>query len=126
MSLIRSKDTSIERRLSKLIGSKLYRMGYRYRRNYNRIVGKPDIAIVSKKIAIFADGDFWHGYNFKIVGGKLPRRFWLPKIKRNIERDRKVNRELKRRGWKVLRFWEHDIKRNPEKILEKILRALAE
>jgi DNA mismatch endonuclease (patch repair protein) len=126
MSLIRSKNTKPEFALRKLVSAALYPQGYRYKINYKRLPGKPDIAFISQKIAIFADGDFWHGYTFQKIKGRLPRKYWHAKIKGNIERDKKTNRTLKRNGWKVIRIWDHDIRKNPDKVLKKITAAVLE
>jgi len=88
------------------------------------VPGKPDVAFVSKKVAIFVDGHFWHGYKFNSVGKKLPRKYWLPKIRQNMLRDRKINRILKQKGWKVLRFWEHEVTKKPERVLMQIITIL--
>lgn len=124
MSLIRSKNTKPEIALCKLVSTKFYPLGYRYRRNYRRALGRPDIAFVSHKIAIFVDGEFWHGRNFRTVRKKLPKKYWLPKIRQNMERDRKVNRLLRKEGWLVLRFWERDVKKNPKLVVDRIITAL--
>jgi DNA mismatch endonuclease (patch repair protein) len=101
MSLIRSKDTEAERILCKLISSTLYPQGYRYRKNYESITGKPDIAFVSHKLAVFADGDFWHGYNLTRLHQVPSRKYWIRKIKNNVLRDKKVNTQLRQMGWTV-------------------------
>ena len=124
MSKIRSKDTKVEQDLCGLVSAKLYPRGYRYRRNYKGVFGRPDIAFIAQKIAVFVDGDFWHGYNLTYLKQNLPQKYWIPKIKQNMKRDRKVNRTLRQEGWEVLRFWEHDVKRKPEKVLAKIVGAL--
>lgn len=122
MSSIRSKNTKVEIVLGKL----LRKAKIRFRRHYP-IAGTPDFILVEKKIAIFCDGDFWHGNNWKIRGMKNRQEefdglseYWVKKIKTNIKRDRKVNKELKEKGWKVLRIWESDIKKDPEKVLNRI------
>ncbi len=123
MSLIRSKNTKPEIALRKLVSAAAYPLGYRYRLHYKKLPGRPDIAFVSKKIALFVDGSFWHGYRLK-NGQALPRKYWLPKIKRNMERDKEINRALRKMGWKVVRIWEHDLKKNPDKALKLVMRAL--
>jgi len=127
MSSIKSKDTKPE----KLLGSAMWRNGLRYRKHYN-IKGKPDFVFLKRKIAVFCDGDFWHGNNWKIRGyGSLEKelkrysKFWKQKITSNIERDKKVNQELRRSGWKVLRYWESDIRKNPDKIAIKIVKIIS-
>lgn len=124
MSLIKSKNTKPELALRKIVSSKFYPQGYRYKIHYRKAKGTPDIAFVSKKIAVFVDGDFWHGYKFSKRKHKLSKEYWLPKIKTNMKRDRKVNRELKKQGWKVVRFWEHQVKKDPEFVVRSIREAL--
>ena len=116
MSRIKGKNTSIEISFRKLLWE--HGMG-RYRIHY-ALPGKPDIVYVSKKIVIFLDGDFWHGYNWKKLGKALPRKYWRRKIEKNIERDKKYNRLLKKKGWKVIRLWEHDINKNPKKCVMRV------
>ena len=125
MSCIPSKDTRPEIVLGKI----LWRSGIRYRKHY-KIVGRPDFVIVSKRIAIFVDGDFWHGHNWKLRGFRnlteelaTYKKFWVSKITNNIKRDIKVNNILKKDNWKVIRLWESDLKKNPDKIMRKILKA---
>ena len=114
MSRIRSKNTSLEVEFRKL----LWKNGLgRYRIHYN-LPGKPDIVYVSKKIVIFLDGDFWHGYNWKKLGKVPPRKYWQKKIQKNIDRAKKYNKMLKKDGWKVIRFWEHEAKKNAEKCIK--------
>ncbi|MBR0233557.1 MAG: very short patch repair endonuclease [Synergistaceae bacterium] len=121
MQHIRSKDTSIEIKLRKA----LWREGIRYRKNYTRLPGRPDIAITKWKIAVFCDSSFWHGRNFetkKTVATNSD--YWNKKIKRNIERDKRVNQSLASMGWKVLRFWDIEIKQNLEKCISTIKNAI--
>ena len=118
MSRIRSKNTSLEIEFRKL----LWKNGLgRYRIHYN-LLGKPDIVYVSKKIVIFLDGDFWHGYNWKKLGKVPPKKYWQKKIQKNIDRAKKYNKMLKKDGWKVIRIWEHEVKKNPEKCIKKLLK----
>jgi DNA mismatch endonuclease (patch repair protein) len=107
MSRVRSKDSKIELLLRK----ELWRRGLRYRKNVSRIEGKPDIAFIGKKVAVFCDSEFWHGYNWeeKKDDFKSNRDFWIPKIERNMLRDVTVNAVLEYDGWTVLRFWGADI-----------------
>ena len=116
MSHIRGKNTSIEISFRKLLLKN--GMG-RYRIHYN-LPGKPDIVYVSKKIVVFLDGDFWHGYKWKNLGKAPPRKYWRRKIEKNIGRDKKYNLLLKKDGWKVVRLWEHDIKKHSDRCLNKI------
>lgn len=120
MSRIKSKNTSLETNFRKLLWEN--NLG-RYRIHY-RLPGKPDIVYVSKKVVIFLDGDFWHGYNWKKLGKIPPKAYWQEKIQKNIDRAQKYNRALKKDGWKVLRFWEHEIKRDSQKCIKKIKSTL--
>lgn len=115
MSRIRSKDTSIELRLRKA----LWYRGHRYQKNCKGIIGKPDICFKGKKLAIFCDSEFWHG-KYLLDGKYIPKTnqsYWLPKLKRNIERDKQVNRSLNEEGWKVMRFWQKEIEKDLETCL---------
>lgn len=123
MSLIRSKNTKPELALRKFISAALYPKGYRYRLHYEKLPGKPDIAFVSKKVVVFVDGSFWHGYKLK-NGQEVPKRYRLAKIESNMRRDKKVNRKLRASDWKVVRIWEHDITKRPWRVLERVERAL--
>lgn len=105
MSRIRSKNTKAEL----LVFRELRRRGIYFQKHYNRAPGKPDIALPRKKIAVFIDGDFWHGWQFFKNKKRLPKKYWVKKIEGNIVRDRKNRRILKKQGWKVLRIWEHEI-----------------
>lgn len=113
MSSIRSKDTSIEITLRKA----LWHRGYRYRKNYSALPGKPDIALTKQKIAVFCDSDFFHGKDWytilrpRLLKGANPD-FWEKKITRNMERDRQNNLALLNLGWTVVRFWGSEIAKN--------------
>ena len=120
MSKIRSKETQIEQ----IVFKYLRKQGVYFQKHYKKAPGSPDIALPRKKIAIFIDGDFWHGWQFSKKKGKLPKKYWLAKIESNIQRDKKNHAKLRRRGWKVLRIWEHQLKNQPEKYLEKILQFI--
>ena len=124
MKSIRSKDTAIELCLRKALWNK----GYRYRKNYKRIPGTPDIAITKYKIAVFCDSEFFHGKDWDTLKLHLADadhgEYWINKIQKNIERDNRVNQELERMGWKVMRFWGKDIKRNTENCLTAIEDAI--
>jgi len=119
MSKIRSKDTTPELLLRKTLWS----MGYRYRTHY-KDAKNADIAFIRKKLLVFIDGDFWHGYNWKELGKVPPEGFWQDKIKRNIERDKKNTKALEDDGWTVLRFWEHDIMKHLYKCVNEIVDEL--
>jgi DNA mismatch endonuclease (patch repair protein) len=123
MSKIRSKDTKVEVEFRKKLSKEIWPKGYRYRKHYKNIPGSPDIVFPKYKIAIFIDGDFWHGFGFDEEESEMPE-FWKDKIQRNMERDAQNMKDLEKTGWTVLRFWEHDIKKNPEKAVEKIIEFL--
>lgn len=109
MRQIKSSDTTIEL----LLRRELWQRGLRYRKNSKAVYGKPDIAFLGKKIAVFCDSEFWHGYDWEArkKDFKKNRDFWIPKIERNMERDREVTDRLLREGWVVLRFWGRDIQK---------------
>lgn len=118
MSQIKAKDTKIEVKLRKL----LWNCGYRgYRIHSKKIIGNPDIFFPNQKYAIFIDGCFWHRCPKCYIKPKTNSFFWKNKIQSNVERDKKVNKELKKSGIQVLRIWEHEMKQTPEKCLEKII-----
>lgn len=122
MQNIKSKDTKPELLLRKA----LWAEGVRYRLHGKDIFGKPDIYIKSKKIAIFVDSDFWHGRLYQ-EGKSIPKSnkdYWIPKLERNIQRDKDVNKTLEEEGWVVLRFWESDIKSNIKNCIAKILMSI--
>ena len=112
MQHIRSQNTSIEVDLRKALWNK----GYRYRKNYNKLPGKPDIVLTKYKIAIFCDSEFFHGKDWEVLKPRLEKgsnsEFWINKISRNITRDDEVNKKLLFMGWTVIRFWGNDIKKN--------------
>jgi DNA mismatch endonuclease (patch repair protein) len=118
MRQIKNKDSQIEILLRK----ELWKRGYRYRKNVNKIIGKPDIVFTKEKIAVFCDSEFWHGYNWneKKYEIKTRKEFWIPKIERNIERDKEVNKILKKQRWTILRFWGETIINNTIKCADKI------
>ena len=124
MGKIRGKDTKPEVRFRKALWAK----GFRYRANYKKLVGKPDIVFKKYKTVIFIDGEFWHGYNWEEKKEKIKsnRGFWIPKIERNMQRDGEVNRELKKMGYKVFRFWEHEIKKEFETCFSMVVDHLQE
>lgn len=117
MSLIRAKNTGIEKK----VFSFLRKNKIHFQRHYSKAAGNPDIAVPSKKIAIFIDGDFWHGYMFRKWKRRIPKIYWQNKIASNIARDRKNRLALRRRGWRVLRIWGHEISKNENKAMAKIL-----
>ena len=121
MQHIHSKDTSIEVKLR----TALWHEGLRYRKNYKKLVGKPDIVITKYRIAVFCDSSFWHGRNFNT---KKPvdtnHEYWDTKIKRNMERDDEVNKQLRSDGWTVLRFWDVDINKHLEECIQIVKKTI--
>ena len=122
MSSIKSKNTKPELQL----GSAMWALGLRYRKHYP-IIGKPDFLFLKARIAVFCDGDYWHGNNWKIRGLRSFKeelngytQYWRDKIMANVKRDQIVNRKLEEEGWRVLRYWESTIKENPVYVAKKI------
>lgn len=122
MSKIRS-ESMLEKSFRQALSKEIYPLGYRYRKNYKGVPGRPDVAFVKQKIAIFVDGDFWHGYKYKERSKKYAP-FWKKKIESNMKRDQKNRRALKKMGWTYMRFWEHEIKKSPETCIKKILSSI--
>lgn len=122
MSKIRSYNTKVEN----LVFRELRKRQIYFQKHYRNAIGNPDIALPRKKKAIFIDGDFWHGYKFKIQQHRLPKKYWLKKIENSIIRDKKVNRELRSMGWCVIGIWEHEIKLKLEKTIENIIKMIAQ
>lgn len=122
MRAVKNKGSIIESMLCK----ELWNRGMRYRRNCTKIIGKPDIVFVKKKVAVFCDSEFWHGYNWqnKMNEIKSHRDFWIPKIERNIQRDIEVSKALQDEGWIVLRFWGNEIKHNLPECANTVERTL--
>lgn len=120
MQHIRGKDTTIEVILRKA----LWARGYRYRKNYKRIPGSPDIVLTKYKIAIFCDGEFFHGKDWEVLKPRLEKsnnsEFWIKKISRNLERDDEINKKLLSMGWTVIRFWGNEIKKNTDECIRVI------
>ena len=120
MSRIKSENTQLEKEVfSFLRKKKVY-----FRKHYKLIFGSPDIALPSKKKAVFVDGDFWHGWKQKQAVKRLPNAFWKEKILTNIKRDKRNRAALRRNGWKVLRVWQHEIEKDKNRALNKIFKFL--
>jgi DNA mismatch endonuclease (patch repair protein) len=119
MSKIGGKNTKPEM----LFRKALWRKGVRYRVNSKKLPGKPDVSIKKYKLAIFIDGEFWHGFNWNERKETIQsnRGFWIPKIERNMQRDKEVNRQLIEMGYTVFRFWAKDIKTELNKCVNDIL-----
>lgn len=122
MRKIKGKNTTCEIKLRK----RIWHQGYRYRINVKSIPGKPDLVFKGKKIAVFIDGDFWHGYDWENKKTKIKtnRDYWIPKIERNIQRDREVTNQLKNLGWQVIRLWEHELRSDIDGSIKKITTLL--
>ena len=124
MKAIKCKDSDIELLLRKA----LWKKGLRYRKNVKTVYGHPDIAFIGKKVAVFCDSEFWHGYDWENRKKRLDnnKEYWIAKIERNQARDIEVNNYLTNQGWKVLRFWGKDIKKNTSNCVEIIENAIGE
>lgn len=119
MSRVKGKDTGLE----KVVRSELQKRGLRFRKHLSGLPGKPDIIFPKEKIAVFIDGDFWHGYRFPRWRSKL-KPFWENKILETRKRDQRNFNKLKRGGWRVLRIWEHEIKNDFSGVIKKILQIV--
>ena len=124
MQHIKAKDTSIEVRLRKALWNK----GYRYRKNYDKLPGKPDIALTKYKVAIFCDSEFFHGKDWEVLKPRLEKsnnsQYWINKISRNRERDDEINKKLLFEGWTVIRFWGKDIVKNVDECVKVVEEAI--
>ncbi len=122
MKQVKNKDSEIELRLRHALWSQ----GVRYRKNVNGIFGHPDIAWKTKKVAVFIDGEFWHGFDWenRKKDFKSNQEFWIPKIERNIQRDIEVTEHLQNEGWTVLRFWGNDVKKHLDECVKTIMEAI--
>lgn len=119
MSRIRSRNTSIDLAMKDLLSKTRIKF-----QMYPKMKGNPDFVLEKNRIAIFCDGDFWHGYNYH--GKKrLRKKYWRDKIEENMRRDRRTTRHLRAEGWTVLRFWEHDLKKRPELCMRRIDKSIA-
>lgn len=120
MSKVKLKKGKAEMLLAKA----LWHKGYRYRLNWKRLPGSPDIAILKYHVAIFVDGEFWHGQDWENKKHKLNRNkeYWVEKIEENISRDQKVDRELRAMDWEPVHFWTKEVEKN----LEECVSAIAE
>ena len=108
----------------------LWEKGYRYRKNYKELPGKPDIVLLKYKLAIFCDSEFFHGKDWKDLQEQLKRGqnadFWLQKISQNRVRDEEINKQLMFMGWTVIRFWGKDIKKDVEQCIKVIEETIFE
>lgn len=124
MQAVKNKDSQIEVMLRK----ELWQRGLRYQKNSKKVFGKPDIVFLGKKVAVFCDSEFWHGYDWENKKNEIKSRrdFWIPKIERNMQRDIEVTEKLKSEGWTVLRFWGNEIKKDLNGCANEIERAVKE
>lgn len=126
MSKIHSQDTSIEVQLRKA----LWHKGYRYRKNYKKLPGSPDIVLTKYKIAIFCDSEFFHGKDWDILKLRLEKgsnpEYWIRKIERNMTRDWENDKKLLFLGWTVLHFWGKDIQKHTDECIQAIEEAIWE
>lgn len=126
MSNIKNKDTGIEVKLRKA----LWKKGYRYRKNYKKLPGKPDIVLPKYKLVVFCDSEFFHGKDWEDLHEQLKRgnnaEFWIKKISQNRIRDEEINKQLKFMGWTVIRFWGKDIKKDVEQCVKVIEETIFE
>ncbi len=116
MQNIRSFNTQMEI----FVRSALHKKGYRFRKNVKNIFGKPDIVFPKKKIAVFLDSCFWHSCPYHSNIPATNKTYWIPKLIRNKERAKEVNKYLRKNGWTVLRFWEHQVKNQFDDVIKKI------
>lgn len=119
MSRVRGVDTSPEMKLRKAF----WHLGLRYRVK-NRLPGRPDLVFRSFNTVVFVDGCFWHSCPKHSVAPKTNREFWQVKLQGNIERDRRVNQWLLGLGWRVIRVWEHEVRTDPERTAERLLKEM--
>jgi DNA mismatch endonuclease (patch repair protein) len=126
MSRIRSSGSKAEVSL----GKAMWNLGLRYRKQYKKLKGRPDYVFVSAKVAVFCDGDFWHGRDFveRLRKGRFKsnKDYWVSKITRNMQRDKEVTQNLIKQGWDVLRFWESDILKDANRIALKVKKIVHE
>lgn len=122
MQANKSKDTSIEL----MLGRAMWHRGLRYRKHAKGVPGHPDFCFVGKRVAVFCDGEFWHGKDWEQAKQRLKsnREFWIAKIERNQARDREHTEALERAGWTVLRFWESDIRKHLDDCVGRVEAAL--
>ena len=119
MSRVKGKDTGLETR----VRSELHKRGLRFRKHLKELPGRPDIVFTKARVAVFLDGDFWHGYEFETWEDTVSP-FWKAKIAKTIERDRKYDRQLLDSGWTVLRLWQHEIEQDLENSIKYITSAV--
>jgi DNA mismatch endonuclease (patch repair protein) len=109
--------------LELFVQRELVKKGLHFQRNYKRLTGTPDIVFPKAKVAIFVDGDFWHGWRLPVWEHKLSE-FWRLKLRANRRRDQRNFRRLRAANWTVIRFWEHEIRSDSRSWIDRILQAL--
>ena len=119
MSRVRSVDTKPER----AVRSELHRRGLRFRKHVRALPGAPDIVFPRQRVAVFVDGDFWHGYRLPAWEQGL-KPYWREKIRRNRRRDQRNFARLRKLGWTVIRIWEHDVQENLDEVADQIEQAV--
>lgn len=110
--------------LESIVSKELWNKGYRFRRNTKDLFGKPDISIKKYKIVIFIDSCFWHQCP---IHGNMPKtnvEYWRPKLERNVERDKEVDEYYKQKGWNIKRIWEHEVKKDLEKVVMEVAKII--
>ena len=124
MGRVRLKRGLAETALAKA----LWHSGIRYRLNFKKLPGSPDIAITRHHIAVFVDGEFWHGKDWEARKPRLNRNreYWIQKIEENMARDRRNDRELTALGWQVVRFWEKDVKKSPDRCADAVIAMIVQ
>lgn len=120
MSKVRNRDTDLER----LVRSELHRRGFRFRKHAKDLPGRPDIVFATSKVAVFIDGDFWHGYRFPQWREQMSP-FWQEKIAKNRERDNKNFRRLRAMGWRVIRLWQHEVESGLNSCVARIIDTIS-
>ncbi len=122
MSKVRLKNGKAEQ----LLARRLWHLGYRYRKNYKKLPGSPDVAILLYHVAVFVDGEFWHGKDWedRLERIQSNREYWIEKIEENMARDFRNNEALRQMGWWPIRFWEKDVLKNPDICIDTILAVI--
>jgi len=122
MSKVRLKNGKAETILAK----RLWHEGYRYRRNYKKLPGSPDIALTTYRVAVFVDGEFWHGENWEERKNKLKhnREYWIEKIEENMSRDKRVDAQLQEMGWTTIHFWEKQVLKHTDECVDIIINQI--
>lgn len=123
MSKVRLKNGKAETILAK----RLWHEGYRYRRNYKKLPGSPDIALTKYRVVIFVDGELWHGENWEERKVKLKhdREYWIEKIEENMARDKRVDSQLQEMGWITIHFWEKQVLKHTDECVKTVIELIS-